>query len=182
MSDIHVERIHPFAKLPTRGSDEAAGWDLYACDNLIVPARRDSAHIVAVSAALGLVVFMCLHSAILAGAAMILVIVALKPVLPLAVVPTGIRVAIPRDSYARIAPRSGLAARSALDVGAGVVDSDYRGELKVVLFNNGTSAFRVERGARVAQLIVEKIDTSPIVESTLSSTSRGNNGFGSSGL
>merc|ERR1740123_1186524 len=74
-----------------------------------------------------------------------------------AIVKTGLSVAIPWGTYARIAPRSGLAAKRMMHVGAGVVDFDYRGEVGVVLFNHGADDFNVAVGDRVAQLILEEI-------------------------
>lgn len=100
-----------------------------------------------------------------------------------AIVKTGLSVAIPTGTYARIAPRSGLAAKKMIHVGAGVVDADYRGEVGVVLFNHGPEAFEVAPGDRVAQLILEKIDMLPCEEvDSLDSTTRGAGGFGSTGV
>ena len=70
---------------------------------------------------------------------------------------TGLAVTIPRGYYGRIAPRSGLAWNYSIDVGAGVIDSDYSQEIKVLLFNFSFKDYHVSRGDRVAQLIVEKI-------------------------
>ena len=72
---------------------------------------------------------------------------------------TGLAVALPAGTYARIAPRSGLAIRNFIDVGVGVVDSDYRGEIKVVLFNHSAEDFKVQAGDQIAQLILERIET-----------------------
>ena len=77
-------------------------------------------------------------------------------------VKTGLSISFPIGLYARIAPRSGLALKKFIDVGAGVVDSDYRGEVGVVLFNHGDQDFLVKMGDRIAQLILEKIDTPPV--------------------
>ena len=100
-----------------------------------------------------------------------------------ALIKTGLYLAIPANQYGRIAPRSGLALNSGLDVGAGVVDCDYRGELCVLLFNFGESDFLVAEGMRVAQLIIEKISVPAVVEvEFLSETNRGSGGFGSTGL
>ncbi|CDW53580.1 Deoxyuridine triphosphatase [Trichuris trichiura] len=96
---------------------------------------------------------------------------------------TDIQVAIPEGCYGRIAPRSGLAVKHSIDVGAGVIDEDYRGNVGVVLFNFGKDKFRVQRGDRIAQLICEKIAYPDlIVEKLLDATDRGANGFGSTGL
>lgn len=65
---------------------------------------------------------------------------------------------IPSGCYARIAPRSGLAKKHFIDVGAGVVDSDYRDNVCILLFNFGESDFKVKRGDRIAQMILEKIE------------------------
>ena len=96
---------------------------------------------------------------------------------------TGLQMEIPAGCYGRVAPRSGLALRSGIDIGAGVVDCDYRGEVKILLFNHGDTAFSFKCGDRVAQLIVERINPCPAVEvPSLSSTSRGDGGFGSTGF
>ena len=73
-----------------------------------------------------------------------------------ALVGTGLAFGIPEGNYGRIAPRSGLAAKFCIDVGAGVIDSDYRGEVKVLLFNYSDVAFDFKEGDRVAQMIIEK--------------------------
>ena len=80
-----------------------------------------------------------------------------------ALVPTGIAIAAPEGTYARIAPRSGLAVRNGLAVGAGVVDGDYRGEVKAVLFNHGEEAIHIQPGDRIAQLVFERIATPSVV-------------------
>ena len=96
---------------------------------------------------------------------------------------TGLSISFPTGLYARIAPRSGLALKKFIDVGAGVVDSDYRGEVGVVLFNHGDQDFEVKMGDRIAQLILEKIDTPPVEEvQGLDDTVRGSGGFGSTGV
>ena len=96
---------------------------------------------------------------------------------------TGLSISFPAGLYARIAPRSGLALKKFIDVGAGVVDADYRGEVGVVLFNHGDQDFQVKMGDRIAQLILERIDTPPVEEvSGLGETVRGTSGFGSTGM
>ena len=80
-------------------------------------------------------------------------------------VKTSLSMALPPDCYGRIAPRSGLALKKFIDVGAGIIDSDYRGELGVILFNFGGEDFVVNMGDRIAQLIFEKIKT-PIIKET----------------
>ena len=97
-------------------------------------------------------------------------------------VDTGISISIPEDCYARVAPRSGLTWNHGIDVGAGVVDSDYRGEIKAILFNHSDVPFKVKKGDRIAQLILEKIYTIPVeVVDSLEQTERGAGGFGSTG-
>lgn len=94
---------------------------------------------------------------------------------------TGIIVVVPKLTYARVAPRSGLALRG-IDVGAGVIDSDYRGAVQVLLINNSKEPFRVKQGDRVAQLIVECIVTPRLfIADYVEPTARGSGGFGSSG-
>jgi dUTP pyrophosphatase len=96
---------------------------------------------------------------------------------------TGISVAIPTGWYGRVAPRSGLAYRNSIDVLAGVVDSGYRGEVRVGLQNHGNSDFVVNPGDRIAQLIMTKISTGDALETdTLPEADRGDAGFGSTGV
>ena len=97
-------------------------------------------------------------------------------------VKTDLSIAIPKDTYARIAPRSGLAWKHFIDTGAGVVDYDYRGNVGVILFNHGEKDFEVKKGDRVAQLILERITTPEVAEvEDLDATDRGAGGFGSTG-
>lgn len=133
-------KLHPSARLPTRGSRFAAGLDLYSVEDLTIPAHGRRA------------------------------------------VRTGLAVAIPRGFYGRVAPRSGLAMKHGLDVLAGVIDGDYRGEIMCALINHGEEPFRVETGTRVAQLVIEAIATPGAVWSEdLQETERGRGGFGSTG-
>ena len=82
----------------------------------------------------------------------------------------------------RIAPRSGLASKHMIDTGAGVIDADYRGQVKVLLFNHGEKDFEVKEGDRVAQLVLERIYTPEVVEvKELEESVRGAGGFGSTG-
>ena len=80
------------------------------------------------------------------------------------VVKTGIAIEIPEGLYARIAPRSGLSVKKSIDVGAGVVDRDYRGEIGVVLINHSSKDFEVNVGDRIAQMILEQIKTPEVEE------------------
>ncbi|KAF7283978.1 hypothetical protein GWI33_022796 [Rhynchophorus ferrugineus] len=99
-----------------------------------------------------------------------------------ALIDTGIKIELPEGCYGRIAPRSGLAVKNFIDVGAGVVDEDYRGVIKVVLFNHSDLDFEVKKGDRIAQLICERIFYPDLVEvEELSDTNRGEGGFGSTG-
>jgi len=98
-----------------------------------------------------------------------------------AIVGTGIAIGLPHNTYGRIALRSSLAVKHRLTTNAGVIDSDYRGEVKVVLANLGDQPYRVEKRDRIAQLIVENIDNRELQEVTqLDDTERGDQGFGSS--
>ena len=137
---LHFKRLHPDARLPTRGSAGAAGLDLCAVERVTIePGGR-------------------------------------------AAVRTGLAVAIPRGFYGRVAPRSGLAVRHGIDVLAGVIDSDYRGEILCALVNHGREPFEVEPGARVAQLVVEAVAIlEPAWAEDLEETARGAGGFGSTG-
>ncbi|XP_020263074.1 deoxyuridine 5'-triphosphate nucleotidohydrolase-like [Asparagus officinalis] len=100
-----------------------------------------------------------------------------------ALVPTDLSISIPEGTYARVAPRSGLAWKHSIDVGAGVIDADYRGPLGVILFNFSDVDFEVKAGDRIAQFIIERIMTPDVVEvEDLDSTARGAGGFGSTGV
>ena len=136
-----IKRITDNAIIPTRGSAEAAGLDLYASEGVSIgPGRR-------------------------------------------AAVSTGISIELPKDTYGRIAPRSGLAVKDGINVGAGVVDRDYTGEIKVVLFNHGRKPFNIKSGYKIAQLIVEKCVMVEVKEvEGVAETARGANGFGSTGI
>jgi dUTP pyrophosphatase len=98
-------------------------------------------------------------------------------------IPTGLSVAIPSGHYGRIAPRSGLAAKHGIQVHAGVVDSDYRGEMRVCLINHGSEMVEFKPGDRIAQLIIERCLITPAAwADNLDSTERGQGGFGSTGV
>ena len=159
-----VKRLTETAVLPKRGSSQAAGYDLYAdqagtvpeCQYLEQFAGRD-----------------CNNNGIIKRT------VTTGSYL----VSTGIAVKIPIGYYGRVASRSGLAVKNGLEVGAGVIDSDYRGEVKVLLRNLGSQPFEFKSGDRIAQLIIEKIETPDVEEVTdLDVTDRGAGGFGSTGV
>lgn len=95
---------------------------------------------------------------------------------------TDLQIKLPAGCYGRIAPRSGLALQHHIDVGAGVVDEDYRGNIGVVLFNHSDKPFNVSRGDRIAQLICQQIYYPELEEvKELDDTERGKDGFGSTG-
>ncbi|TGZ82963.1 deoxyuridine 5'-triphosphate nucleotidohydrolase [Ascodesmis nigricans] len=140
LPSLQIKKLTPNARLPTRGSAFAAGYDVYAARETTIPARGK------------------------------------------ALVDTGIAMAVPAGTYGRIAPRSGLASKNFIDTGAGVIDADYRGEVKVLLFNHADTDFAVKEGDRVAQLILERIYTPDVVEvEELEESVRGAGGFGSTG-
>lgn len=97
-------------------------------------------------------------------------------------IPTGFAWAIPLGQVGMIRPRSGLAVRNGIDVLAGVIDADYRGEVAVVLINHGDRPLDIEAGDRIAQMVVQPCMVGVTVECVeLTSTGRGNGGFGSTG-
>jgi dUTP pyrophosphatase len=98
-------------------------------------------------------------------------------------VSTGITVEINKHFYLRVAPRSGLSVKG-FDIGAGVIDSSYRGEIKVLVVNNNEVDWIFDRGTRIAQLILERCSDAQIklVEHDLTQTTRGDSGFGSTGI
>lgn len=130
------------ARVPTKGSVLAAGYDLYSSEDAIIPAQGQG------------------------------------------LVSTDISIIVPIGTYGRVAPRSGLAVKHGISTGAGVIDADYRGEVKVVLFNHSTKDFEIKAGDRIAQLVLERIvnaDIEEISEDQLTATDRGEGGFGSTG-
>lgn len=154
-----IKKLSDKARLPTRGSAFAAGYDLYAAQATTVPARGK----VLVDTGLSMAVpaGTCKRSCRRARSISMLT-------LP------------PADG--RIAPRSGLAAKHFIDTGAGVIDADYRGPVKVLLFNHGDVDFPVAEGDRVAQLVLERIYTPEVLEvQELEESARGAGGFGSTG-
>lgn len=138
---MKVKLLTETAKLPTRGSTYAAGFDLYSDEDTIIPAGTRK------------------------------------------LVSTGIAVAVPIGYYGRVAPRSGLANKHGIDVFAGVIDADYRGEVGVILYNAGYHDFTIKKSDRIAQLVLESIFTGECrLVDNLDGTERNADGFGSTGL
>lgn len=141
IAPLYVKKLSEAGRLPQRGSDQAAGYDLFAAKDMEIPAKNK------------------------------------------AIVPTDISIAVPAGCYGRVAPRSGLAVKNFIDVGAGVIDADYRGPVGVVLFNFSDVAFPIKAGDRIAQLILERCETPEVLEvADLDATGRGAGGFGSTGV
>ena len=144
MSTIRVKKLNKKAILPTYGSAEAAGADLYAClDGPVTVEPGETAWI-----------------------------------------PTGLALEVPKGCAGLVYARSSLGVKRGLAPAnkVGVIDSDYRGELRVVLLNHGKTAQTVEHGERIAQFLITPVLT-PAYEETeeLSDTDRGSGGFGSTG-
>ena len=102
-----------------------------------------------------------------------------------AIIPTGLALSLPKGYEVQIRPRSGLAAKKKISVlnTPGTIDSDYRGEIKVILINQGQETFKVEKGLRIAQMVVCPVVQAQIKEvEDLSETERGKGGFGSTGI
>ena len=101
-----------------------------------------------------------------------------------ALVPTGLAIALPAGCEAQVRPRSGLAVKQGLTVlnAPGTIDTDYRGEVQVLLINLGQAAVVIERGMRIAQMVVAKVERARLtVVASLDITQRGSGGFGSTG-
>ena len=96
-------------------------------------------------------------------------------------VPTGIAIELPSGSEAQVRPRSGMALKHSVTVNFGTIDPGYRGEIRVIMFNLGRQDYTVEKGDRIAQLIVSKYEPVDWEESKLGDSVRGAGGFGSSG-
>lgn len=145
MNAIRVKKVHPDAIIPTYGSAEAAGADLYAClERPVTIAPGGDAW-----------------------------------------VPTGIAMEVPKGCAGLIYARSGLACKRGLAPAnkVGVVDSDYRGQVVVVLHNHGTIEQTVSHGERIAQMVITPVITPAYqLVDDLSDSDRGNGGFGSTGI
>ena len=142
---VGVVKLHADAKLPSQGSEEAAGWDVSYCgseDLLLMPSSTG-------------------------------------------LVGTGLSLVIPKGYHVEVRSRSGLAAKNSVSVlnSPGTIDSDYTGELKVILRNNSPStSFEIKKGDRIAQILLRKnVKTKFILVETHKETSRGSGGFGSTG-
>ena len=99
-------------------------------------------------------------------------------------IPTGFAMALPAHHEAQVRPRSGLAAKHGITLlnSPGTIDSDYRGEVQVIVINHGTKPFTIERGMRIAQMVVAPVSSVSVQEVTqLDATERGTGGFGSTG-
>ena len=102
-----------------------------------------------------------------------------------AVIPTGLIIEVPPGYEAQVRPRSGLAANNGIGVlnTPGTIDSDYRGEIKIVLFNFSDKDFHIRKGDRIAQMVISKIERVKIIEvENISGSERGTQGFGSTGI
>lgn len=161
-----IKKLSDKAKLPTRGSAFAAGYDLYASKETTIPARGKG------------LVDTDLSMAVPAGTC------SSPPTpLPLPQQPQSDFLLTPVRIDGRIAPRSGLAAKNFIDTGAGVIDADYRGQVKVLLFNHSDVDFEIKEHDRIAQLVLERIYTPEVMEvAELEESVRGEGGFGSTGV
>lgn len=102
-----------------------------------------------------------------------------------ALIPTGIRIALPEGFEAQVRPRSGLAIRNAIGIlnSPGTIDSDYRGEIKIIMFNFGKKPFAIDRGDRIAQMVIARVTKAVLIEQDdLEDTKRGSGGFGHTGI
>jgi len=102
-----------------------------------------------------------------------------------AMIPVGIRIALPEGFEAQVRPRSGLAAKHGIGIlnSPGTIDSDYRGEIKIIMFNFGKEPFAINRGDRIAQMIITRVARAVLIEQDdLEDTQRGSGGFGHTGV
>ena len=137
---LKAKKLHFDATLPKKQKEDDAGYDLYALEDIAIPANGS------------------------AGVA------------------TGIAVELPSFVVGFVKPRSGLSFKHDIETGAGVIDSNYRGEVKVKLYNHGSSEYNITAGDRIAQLVLlMKCDADVVEVKELGETDRGQKGFGSSG-
>lgn len=97
-------------------------------------------------------------------------------------VPLDIAIELPKNTYGHILPRSGLALKKGIHIGAGVIDEDYRGNVGVLLFNLGKEQVEFKKGDRIAQMVVKPYVHVTVQEKNVSESERGDKGFGSTGL
>lgn len=97
-------------------------------------------------------------------------------------VPLDIAIELPKNTYGHILPRSGLALKKGIHIGAGVIDEDYRGNVGVLLFNLGKESVEFKKGDRIAQMVVKPYVHVMVQEKNVSESERGDKGFGSTGL
>lgn len=149
-----IKKLYQRALIPTYGSEGAAGLDLYAYEEHIVPAKTRKLISTGIC-----IQWMSTNDNDLEN------------------------VEKPEDYYFRIAPRSGLTVKHCIEIGAGVIDSDYRGEVKICFINNSDSSYSIAHGDRIAQGILERIKRFDAIEvvDELIETDRGDGGFGSTG-
>jgi len=134
---IEIVKLHSSAKTPTKSTQGAAGYDIYAAAPVCIPPNCRTK------------------------------------------ITTHIAMAIPEHLYGRIAPRSGMAMKNKIDIAAGVIDSDYRGEVHPCLINNSTEDFIVKQGDRIAQILFEQLGNTTLLEvPKLTTTIRNKGGFG----
>jgi dUTP pyrophosphatase len=138
---MSVTLLSNSAILPKRGSELAAGLDLYSpVSGTIEPLQR-------------------------------------------MLVPLDISIELPKGTFGHILPRSGLALKNGIHVGAGVIDEDYRGNVGVLLFNLGNTPFVFKAGDRIAQLVIKSYENVNLVQKAkLDDSQRGSGGFGSTGV
>ena len=137
---MYIKLLTKFATVPTKGSQYAAGYDLYSAYDYTIMAKGKE------------------------------------------LIKTDISVEIPIGYYGRIAPRSGFSWKKHTDIGAGVIDNDYRGNIGVVVFNHSSKIINVKKGDRVAQLIITPYISPKIkLVNEVAFSNRGSKGFGSTG-
>ena len=139
---LRVSLLSELATLPTRGSDFAAGLDLYTPRDVVIPAGER------------------------------------------VLVPLDIAIQLPKHTFGHVLPRSGLAVKKGIHIGAGVIDEDYRGNVGVLLFNLSNETVTCSKGDRIAQLVVKPyigVEVEKVDENQLDHSGRNHGGFGSSG-
>jgi len=137
--EVKIKKLHPEAKIPTYGSDQSAGFDIYAIDNLDIQPKETKK------------------------------------------IPTGLAFELSENYHLQIWNRSSFGSKG-IHHSAGIVDSDYRGELSIILHNSTNEVFKIEKGHRIAQvLVIPAIQANFTETETLNETQRGTGGFGSTG-
>lgn len=162
---IQIQLIHPNAKIPTKATSYSAGYDLYAVEDVeLPPCKKEQYLAIDFDETIGVIKKPVKNSSML--------------------IPLGFKMSLPIGYEAQIRPRSGLALKYGITClnSPGTIDSDYRGEVGVILINHSHQEYTIKKGERIAQMLIAEVPHTEFVQvNDLDSTERGEGGYGHSG-